>query len=137
MSEIKILKTGSCQSLSGKSTLTYQIGRKDGKDVHLSLTGNTGKGVFNKDWIELEQIYSLLSSQTKPITSGSLLGLFEGKNSNSAGFILAVLLKEGLLKVSSDNQRNYERIDQKEYQKIIQSYNKKKVSKKSKEVPND
>ena len=57
--------------------------------------------------------------------------LFEGKNSNSAGFILAVLLNEGLLKVSSDNQRNYERIDQKEYQKIIQAYNKKKTGKKS------
>jgi hypothetical protein len=135
--EMHIMKTGSCPSLSGKSTLTYQIGCNEKNELHLSLTGNTGKGVFNKDWIELEQIYSLLSSQTKPITSGSLLGLFEGKNSNSAGFILAVLLKEGLLKVSNDNQRNYERIDQKEYQKIIKAYAKKKSGKKGKEVNND
>jgi hypothetical protein len=133
VSEIKILKTGSCPSLSGKSTLTYRIGCKDGNEICLSLAGNTGKGVFNKDWIELEQVHSLLSSQEK-ITSGSLLGLFEGKNSNSAGFILAVLLNEGFLKVSSDNQRNYERIDQKEYQKIIQAYSKKKTGKKRKEV---
>jgi hypothetical protein len=130
------IKTGTCTSLSGLSTLTYQIGCNEKNELHLSLTGNTGKGVFNKDWIELEQSYSLLSSQEK-ITSGSLLGLFEGKNSNSAGFILAVLLKEGLLKVSSDNQRNYDRVDQKEYQKIIQAYAKKKTGKKSKEVSND
>jgi transposase len=45
--------------------------------------------------------------------------------------VVAVLLKEGLLKVSSNNQRNYERVDQKEYQKIIQAYAKKKTGKKS------
>jgi hypothetical protein len=133
---LKILKTKECSSLSGLSTLSYKIGCKDDKEVCLSIVGNTGKGVFNKDWVSLAQIDSMLASEKKPITSGSLHGLFEGKSSNSAGFILAVLLNEGLLKVSSKNQRNYDRVDQKEYQKIIKAYNKKKTEKKRMEVSN-
>ena len=134
---MEILKSAECPSLSGSSILTYQIGSKDGKDIHLCLTGNTGKGIFNKDWISLEEIDSLLANQEK-VTSGSLHGLFEGKSFNSAGFVLAVILSEGLLKISSNNERHYERIDQKEYRKIIQAYNKKKkTGKKGKGVTND
>ena len=131
--EMKDLKTSECPSLSGSSILTYKIGCNDDKDIYLCLTGNTGKGIFNKDWISLEEIDSLLAAEKGPITSGSLKELFDGKSSNSAGFVLAVLLAEGLLKISPGN-RHYERVDQKEYEKIIQGYTKKKASKKSKEV---
>ena len=135
--EMNILKTSECPSLSGSSILTYQIGCNDDKDIYLCLTGNTGKGIFNKDWISLEEIDSLMGTEKGPITSGSLKELFDGKSSNSAGFVLAVILSEGLLKISSNNERRYERIDQKEYRKIIQAYAKKKAGKKGKEVTND
>ena len=134
---MKDLKTSECPSLSGSSILTYQIGCNEKNELHLSLTGNTGKGIFNKDWISLEEIDSLLATEKGPITSGSLKELFDGKSSNSAGFVLAVILSEGLLKISSNNERHYERIDQKEYRKIIQAYAKKKTGKKRKEVNND
>jgi len=133
--KMRILKTKECPSLSGSSILTYQIGCNEKNELYLCLSGNTGKGIFNKDWISLKEIDSLLASEKKPITSGSLHGLFEGKSSNTAGFIIGVLLSENLLKVSNDNQRHYERIDQKEYQKIIKALNKKKTGKKRKEVP--
>ena len=119
MNEIRMLKTGECPSLSGKSTLTYQIGNDNDK-LYIALTGNTGAGIFNKDWFALEEIYSLLASQNKPITSGSLHGLFEGRSSNSAGFILALLLKEKLVKVSVGN-KHYDFIGQAEYQKIVKA----------------
>ena len=135
--EMKDLKTSECPSLSGSSILTYQIACNNDNEVHVALTGNTGKGIFNKDWISLEEIDSLLAAEKGAITSGSLKELFDGKSSNSAGFVLAVILSEGLLKISSNNERHYERIDQKEYRKIIQSYNKKKTGKKGKEVNND
>ena len=48
--EMRILKTGECPSLSGQSTLTYRIGRNNDNEVYMSLKGNTGKGIFNKDW---------------------------------------------------------------------------------------
>ena len=135
--EMKDLKTSECPSLSGSSILTYKIGCNDDKDVCLSIVGNTGKGIFNRDWISLEEIDSLLAAEKGPITSGSLKELFDGKSSNSAGFVLAVILSEGLLKVSLDNQRNYEKVDQKEYRKIIKAYAKKNTGKKGKEVNND
>ena len=117
--EMRILKTGECPSLSGKSTLTYQIGSNDDDAVHIALTGNTGKGIFNKDWFALEEIHSLLAHQEK-VTSGSLHELFDGRSSNSAGFILAVLLKEKLVKVSAGN-KHYDIVGRAEYGNIVQA----------------
>jgi hypothetical protein len=114
--------------------MSCKIGCNDDRDIYFCLTGNSGAGIFNKDWIALEEIDSLLATEKGPITSGSLKELFDGKSSNSAGFVLAVILSEGLLKISSNNERHYERIDPKEYRKIIQAYNKKKTVKKGKGV---
>ena len=138
--EILILKTSETTSLSGKSTLTYQIGLK-GDEICISLTGNSGAGIFNKDWFDIEKIYSLLASEKKSITSGSLHGLFEGRSSNTPGFLLAVLLKMELLKISPGN-KHYDLVSQAEYGKIVQALldsgtSKKKTSKKRKGVTND
>ena len=142
--EMRILKTGECPSLSGKSTLSYNIGSNNDNNVHVALTGNTGKGIFNKDWIALEEIHTLLANQEK-VTSGSLHELFDGRSSNSAGFFLAALLKEGVLKVSPGN-KHYNLVSQAEFKKIVQALieaapeekpAKKKTGKKLKGVSND
>ncbi len=142
--EMRILKTGECPSLSGKSKLTYQVGCNNDNEVHVALTGNSGKGIFNKDWIALEEIHSLLANQEK-VTSGSLHELFDGRSSNSAGFFVAVLLKEGVLKVSPGN-RHYDFVGQAEFRKIVKGLieaapeekpAKKKTGKKRKEVSSD
>ena len=139
--KMRILKTGECPSLSGQSTLTYRIGCKDDNEVSIALTGNSGAGIFNSDWIVLEEIHSLLANQEK-VTSGSLHELFDGRPSNSAGFFVAVLLKEGLLKISPGNS-HYDFIGQTEFQKIVKGLieaapeekpDKKKSGKKRKEV---
>lgn len=119
MSEIRILKAGSCPSLSGKSTLSYHIGCNDGKEVYLRLTENTGQGIFNKEWISLEEIEKVLAAK-QPITSGSLHELFQGKSSNSAGFFLAVLKEEGLVKISESNLRHYEHNNPAEFNIAVQ-----------------
>ena len=134
--EMRILKTGECPSLSGKSTLSYRIGRKD-KEIYIALTGNSGGGHFSPDWVSLEQLYTVLDSQKKPITSGALHGLYQGKSSNNASFTAAILLSLGVLKVSPGN-KHYNLV-QTEYKKIVKallgsSAAKKKISKKRKEV---
>lgn len=132
---MKILKTANCPSLSGRSTLTYEIGCMDGKDIHLRLTGNSGSGIFNKEWISVD---SVLSKAKNPITSGSLQAVFEGKSSNSAGFVLAIFLNEKLVQRSKDNLRHYEKVDEAEFEKCIQvlidSGMKKKTNKKQRRV---
>lgn len=118
--EIRILKTASCSSLSGRSTLTYDIGCNSHRSVYLRLSENTGKGIFSKVWIPLAQLDPLLASEEKPITSGVILKLYKGKSVNTAGFIIAVLISEGLLKVSKESLRSYERNDSSEFNQNIQ-----------------
>jgi len=108
---IRVLKTAVCQSLSGRSTLSYDIGIKNGVDVYFRLVGNSGTGIFNKDWVALAEIETLLAAEGQPITSGRLKKLAAGKSSNTPGFIFAVLVNEGLVAVSKDNLRHFERLD--------------------------
>jgi len=138
MAERIILKTGECPSLSGSSILTYRIGRNnDNEEIYIALTGNSGGGHFSPDWVSLEQLYTVLDSQKKPITSGALHGLYQGKSSNNASFTAAILLSLGVLKVSPGN-KHYNLV-QTEYKKIVKallgsSAAKKKIIKKRKEV---
>ena len=142
--EMQIIKNGSCGSLSGKSTLTYQIACNTDNEVHVALTGNSGGGHLNSDWVSLEEIYSILSSQKKAFTSGALQDLYQGKSSNNASFTTAILLKESLLKISPRNS-HYDLISQAEFSKVVQGLMetapeekpKKKTGKKRKGVTND
>jgi hypothetical protein len=118
--EMSILQEGKCSSLSGKSTLEYMIGCNNDKEIFIKLTGNSGGGHFSPDWVSLEDIYTVLASQKKPITSGALQGLYQGKSSNNASFTTAVLLKKGLLKISPGN-RHYDLVGQAEFRKIVQA----------------
>jgi hypothetical protein len=120
MTEMKSLKTSECLSLSGRSTLSYQIACNDKDEIFLSIKDNTGSGIFNKAPVPLKDIESILNTD-QPITSGTLTSLLEGKSSNTAGFMLAVLLQEGMVKISEGNARNYERLDHKAYGEIIQA----------------
>lgn len=119
--EIRILKTATCSSLSGRSTLTYEIGCDKNKAIYLRIAENTGSGIFSKDWIPLAQLDPLLSSEEKPITSGMLRSLFQSKSINTIGFVMAALIAEGLLKVSDERLRTYERIDPAKFKKDIQA----------------
>lgn len=109
--DMRVLNTAVCRSLSGRSSLTYDIGVKNGKDVYFRLVANSGSGIFNKDWVALAEIETLLSLVGEAITSGRLKGLAVGKSANTPGFLAAVLVSEGLLAVSKENLRNLDRLD--------------------------
>lgn len=110
MEEIKIIKTASCESLSGRSTITYGIGCKDDKSIYIRLTENTGSGMFSKIWVSLAEITLLLSADDKPITSTTIRPLYSG-SVNSAGFLLSVLREIGLIRNIDENSRGYVRTD--------------------------
>jgi len=94
--EMRILKVGTCPSLSRGSTLTYHIGCNSESEVHFRIWGNTGGGLFGKEWVPWSRIEAAL--ETCPVTAGTLKrsGAFRG-NSNTRGFMLAVLKVEGLV----------------------------------------
>lgn len=115
--DIRILKVSSCSSLSGKSTLTYQVGCNAESKVLFRVTDNTGGGFFNDEWVAFDAIQQAFDKQPKsrPIVSHILLALFEGRSLNSPAFLLAVLQAEGLVRPLGEKKRGYERTDPTEF----------------------
>jgi hypothetical protein len=114
---IRLLKVGSCPSLSGKGKLTYHIGCTDKSEVQFRVYANTGGGFFNNDWISLNAIQQVFDKHpsSKPLTSHVLNPLFRGQSANTPGFLLAALKQEGLVQPVKDKLRCYERVDPKEF----------------------
>lgn len=110
---IRILKIGTCPSLSGKSTLTYHIGCTDDGQVMIRLFSNTGGGFFSNEWISMNRIQQVSNTipADKPVTSFSLLSpAYLGRSQNSFGFLLAALKQEGLVVPADGDERVYLRI---------------------------
>ena len=110
-SDIRILKIGSCLSVSGKSTLTYHIGCTAESDIQLRVYANTGAGFFSKEWLSLNTIQEAFDKGGKSFTSFALIPLFRGKSQNTPAFLMAALLEEGLIKPSKDRRGGFECID--------------------------
>ena len=54
---IQVIHEGQCESLSGRSTLTFSVGRHpDTGALHLRIVGNTGGGMWCDEWIPGSEI---------------------------------------------------------------------------------
>lgn len=115
--DIEVLKTATCKSITGKSTLTYQIGRTPDDTVHIRISKNTGAGFFNPEWIKIEDIRKALAKGRKgdPLTSFLLASLVRGKSVNTPAFLMAALTQEGLLRVLKGKKRGHEPLDPEEF----------------------
>ena len=93
---MRVLSTGTCETLSGSSKLTYHIGCMPDGEIYLRVHGNTGGGFFSQEWISLQDILTALKKRPdgRPITSILLNPLFRGRSANTPGFLMAVLLHE-------------------------------------------
>ena len=137
---IKILKNDTCPSISGKSTLKYQIGADADDAIMLRITGSSGGGFFSNEWIAFEKIQALLDAHPaeKPITSIVLYPLFRGKSVNTPSFLLAALVHEKLLRPMKGKQRCHEVGDMKIFAekitKLTSRTSKKKAPVKKKRV---
>ena len=114
---MKILKTDTCKTLSGKSTLTYQIGSTPDSIVHLRISKNTGGGFFSDEWISLDDILRVLKDRPKesPVLSHFLSPLLKGKSVNTSAFILAALTHLKLLQPLPKKKRVHELLDPKPF----------------------
>lgn len=106
---LSVLKVATCSTLSGRSELTYHLGRNSDAALHFRVVENTGNGQFNSDWVSLAMIEKLLAehSADKALTSRSLQPLFRGKSSNSPAFLFACLKAEGLVKAGAEKDSGY------------------------------
>jgi hypothetical protein len=108
---LRILKIAHCPSVSGKSTLTYQIGCTAAGEIHLRIYANTAAGMFSQEWVSWTAIENTLSRHVTGFTSAAFRSLIQGKSQNNAGFLLAVLLQEQLVIKEGDQKRSYTCLD--------------------------
>lgn len=106
---LKILQTTKCRTISDKSELTYNIAMDGKGSTLIRINNNTGGGYWSHEWVSFDRILMTLREvpEDRPVTSIHLFKLFEGKSSNTPGFLLAVLLKENLLAPFQGKKRQY------------------------------
>ena len=115
---VRVLKSAQCRSLSGRSTLGYEVGADAGGGIHLRIRSNSGSGCFGGDWVSLRGLQRELARAPGPVTSGTLSGAFAGRSQNTSGFVAAALLGEGLLEPLA-NARGYAPTDGVEFMREV------------------
>lgn len=93
--DVRVLKTGICLSLSGRSELTYEFGYSD--KIMFRVVGNTGSGHYSSAWIHFDYILDLLNKAKKSFSLTVFKDLYPGQSINNTGFLGAALKKEGLI----------------------------------------
>lgn len=107
----RIVKVGTTTNVSGKHKLTYHIGCDTESDIYFRVYENSGGGYFSTEWVSLKAIQQAIEQGRKPTTSFALYDLFNGQSVNTPAFLLAALLKEGLVQIHEENQRCYAATD--------------------------
>lgn len=106
---MRILKTNTCPSLSGRSELKYHIGIGVGGEILLRVVANSNSGQFNSEWVTLTLIEHLLSEHpaTTPMTAAVLRPVFRRKSSNSPAFLFAALFAESIVLPGAGKDSGY------------------------------
>ncbi|ETX22149.1 hypothetical protein [Vibrio parahaemolyticus] len=88
-----IVLDGKAKKLSPKTEnhVFYEVSEHDDlKALYIRLSGNEGGGLHSKEWIALEDIFTVLNEQTdKPFKSTIFKSVFKGGSANNAGFLAA------------------------------------------------
>ncbi len=130
--EMRILKTDSCNTLSGSAKITYNIGCTTNSKIYFRIANNTGGGFYSFEWVAWDDIQKSLKQCPKdvPITSLFLYPLFKGKSVNTPSFLLAALKHLKLVQPLKDKKRNHELLDFKPFIAEMNKLIKSKVSQK-------
>ncbi len=111
--------SGECPSVSGRSILTYAIGRhNESGELHLRIVDNSGKGMWFNGWAAAKDIDSIVVGATE-LTAKSLHALHPGKSINTGGFVMAVLRDLGLIRANEENTRLHEHVPATTLEKVV------------------
>lgn len=110
--------TGECPSVSGRSTLSFEIGRDPDGSLHLRIVGNSGGGMFCDEWASGSAIDAIVQGSVA-LRSRSFDALHPGRSINTAGFVLASLRYLGLIRVHAQNTRLHEHVPTETFSKVV------------------
>jgi len=118
LSPIQEIYTGECPSLSGRSNLTFAIGRHpvDG-GLHLRIVSNDGGGMFYDGWAEADRIDAIVKASAE-LTSKAFQALHPGRSVNTAGFVQASLKQLGLIRTNVENTRLHEHVPSTTFEQV-------------------
>ena len=116
---IEVIYEGECPSLSGRSTLSYNIGRhtEDGT-LHLRISDNSGKGMWCKDWCSASAIQDVVLGEGE-LTAKNFNVLQPGRSINNSGFAMAILKDLGLIRANEENTRLHEHVPTMTFEKVV------------------
>ena len=114
---IRVLKEGSCPSLTGRSTLGYELGLDDHSELYLRLVSNTGSGFFSKEWVACSVIEQLINGSAE-LTSTSFKAIFPNKSVNTGGFVMAVIKALGLIQPNPQNSRWHQQVPEMSFDQV-------------------
>lgn len=117
---IQTVYEGRCESLSGRSTLTYAIGRHEDGTLHLRIVRNSGGGMACTEWAAARAIDAVVLDQSE-LTSSAFGVLHPGKSINTGGFVLAVLKDLGLVAMSGENRRFHVHLEGRTCEGVLQA----------------
>lgn len=114
---IRVLKSATCPSLTGRSTLGYELGIKDESELYLRLVSNTGSGFFSREWVPCSVIEHLITG-VSDLTSTSFKALFPNKSVNTGGFVMAVVKELGLIHPNVQNARWHQHVSEMTFEQV-------------------
>ncbi len=116
---IQVIHEGQCESLSGRSTLTFSVGRHpDSRALHLKISGNTGGGMWCDEWIPGSEIDAVVIGDPE-LTSRSFQVLKPGRSTNTAGFVMAAVKSMGLIRNNAENTRLHELVPTETFERVV------------------
>jgi hypothetical protein len=110
---VLVLKEGTCPTSSSKSNLGYQIGVDDSSAIQLRVSSNDGGGFFSNEWISYTDIQAAINDwpEDQGITSMTFRKILRAKSANTPGFLIPVLVAEGLLEPMPGKSRVHQACD--------------------------
>ena len=116
-----VVKTVTCDTLTKKSKLTYQIGTLPDGEVYVRIHKNSGNGFFSNEWISLQDIQKIITEipAGNPITAIVMSDLYMGRSVNTPSYLLAVLVKEKLLVPMQGKKRSHEPVEPGEFKEKV------------------
>jgi hypothetical protein len=107
-SEIEIVATQKTKTISGKTTLTYHLGKDEESNPWVRAWSSSGSGFFSNEYLLISRIIEILEQQKgASFTSFVFQPLFKGKSVNTPGFLVAILLAEKIIALEPGKQRKY------------------------------
>lgn len=103
--KIRVIQADRCSSLSGRTSIDFQIGCDESERLFIRVLRTSGNGFYSKEWVPYDSIGPLL---VNPVTSASLRPIFQGKSVNTSGFLLAVMKHLGFVQSIPEALRGYQ-----------------------------